>query len=136
MIGLLGLLVSACGSGTAPEPEAEGEPPPIPPRVVGEIASVHPEEGFVLIRRTGLATLPAGMAYSSVGADGRTAALRLTGERLGRFFAADIGGGDPAAGDLVVVRSLPQGSQPSLTPAPAGVPDRPMGLPEAEIRGF
>ncbi len=87
-------------------------------RVVGEIASVHPGEGFVLIRRHARAYFGEGNTLASLGPDGGTASLQLTGERLGRFLAADIREGTPAKGDLVIVRTLPEGSEAASSPVP------------------
>lgn len=72
----------------------------------------------------------------SIGTDGRTAALRLTGERLGRYIAADILNGTPVREDVVVVRRLPSESRPDETPANPVPGQRDPGLPGAEIRGF
>ena len=88
--------------------DKEGDPASL--RIVGEIASVHVEERFVLIKRYvqsggfGQETL-----IASVSAEGVTCSLVLTGERLGRYYAADIREGNPSKGDVVVVRQLPEG---------------------------
>jgi len=79
-------------------------------RVMGEIVSVHPDEKFVLVKRF----LQAGAfgqsnLIASVSPEGATSSLILTGEKLGRFYAADVQDGAPSRGDLVIVRR-PEGN--------------------------
>lgn len=127
-MGAMVLSLPSCGlfkkwfgsSGGAPvektlTPEEE-EAQKTKPQVVGQVASVHLDGGFVLIRRFGTGGLPEGYVYNSQGKDGRTAGLRPTGERLGRFYAADITGGGAEIGDLVVGRRLPEGAVAPSTP--------------------
>ena len=74
-------------------------------RVVGEIASVHPNEKFVLIKRYFQGGgFGEGTLIASVSPGGVTSSLLLTGETLGRYHAADIQEGSPSNGDVVVVR--------------------------------
>ena len=77
-----------------------------PMQVVGEIVSVHLEEGFVLVKRY----LQAGSfgksdLIAAVSPQGTASSLVLTGEKLGRFYAADVQKGQPARGDVVVIRN-------------------------------
>ena len=76
-------------------------------RVVGEVVSLHPDEGFVLIRCFGSGSLPENEALFSVDHGGQSCTLKPTGERIGRFHAADISGPVPKVGDLVIARKLP-----------------------------
>ena len=88
-------------------------------RVVGEIVSVHPAEKFVLIKRyVQGGGFGQGTLIASVSPGGVTCSLALTGERLGRYYAADIQEGRPSKGDVVVVRQLPEGAVPPVTSAP------------------
>jgi len=96
-------------------------------RVIGEVASVYLEEGFVLIRRYGGGDLPPSHVYSTVGPGGRTATLKPTGERSGRFYAADVTAGQVERGDSVVLRRLPEGSGPEMTPVQER-PKTPFGM--------
>lgn len=90
--------VAACGH----DKEAgDEEQPREPPRLVGRVASLPAEGGFVLIQSYGAWTVPEGEAVFSRGADGRTANLLPTGEHLSQFVAADIRGGQVAVGDAV-----------------------------------
>jgi hypothetical protein len=89
-------------------------------RVVGEIASVHLVEEFVLIKRyVQGGKFGQGTLIASVSPGGVTSSLALTGERLGRYYAADIQEGRPSKGDVVIVRQLPEASVAPVTSAPA-----------------
>ena len=89
-------------------------------RVVGEIASVHPNEKFVLIKRYFQGGgFGEGTLIASVSPGGVTSSLVLTGETLGRYHAADIQEGRPSNGDVVVVRQASEeGLDQPLEPAP------------------
>lgn len=74
-------------------------------RVVGEIVSVHPDEKFVLVKRfLQVGAFGQSNLIASVSPEGTTSSLILTGEKLGRLYAADIQEGKPSRGDLVVIR--------------------------------
>ena len=75
-----------------------------PMRTIGEIVSVHPDEKFVLVKRFLQAGAFGSELIASVSPEGTTSSLILTGEKLGRFYAADIQEGKPSRGDLVVIR--------------------------------
>jgi len=94
-------------------------------RVVGEIVSVHPGEQFVLVKRF-LQTEVFGKSdlIASVSPEGRTSSLALTGEKLGRFYAADIQDGQPAKGDLVVVRRTDERDPPAESPVERALIDQ------------
>lgn len=70
-------------------------------RYIGQIASVHANQGFTLIRRSPGITVSAGTILISQGLDGSAANLRVSGEMLGQMIAADIQSGSPQRGDSV-----------------------------------
>ena len=108
----------AMGKGQDEEKDQKGASASL--RVVGEIVSVHTAEKFVLIKRyVQGGGFGQGTLIASVSPGGVTCSLALTGERLGRYYAADIQEGRPSKGDVVVVRQLPEGSAPPVTSAPA-----------------
>ena len=93
--------------------------------MVGEVVSVHPKDGFVLIRKFGGGRMPVDCALTTVDETGKSVLLKPTGERIGRFYAADVAGTLPASGDLVLARRLPDsGVQVSPEGAESG-PERP-----------
>lgn len=70
-------------------------------RYIGQVASVHANQGFVLIQRGPGITVSAGSVLISQGLDGSAANLRVSGEMLGQMIAADIQSGSPQRGDCV-----------------------------------
>ena len=107
------------GSGSGSSGDATEEVTgPAASQIVGEIASVFPDEGFVLIRRYGGGKLPSDAVFNTSGEGGRTASIAPTGERSGRFYAADVTAGEPKPGDVVVARRLPEGSGAEAAPVP------------------
>jgi hypothetical protein len=94
------------------------------------VASVHAKEGFVLIEGYGEVVPAAGLLVTTRG-EGRAATLSVTGERSGRYAAADIKGGEVAVGDAAYgrpVREETTDSQaPTTTPADGGISKKPNG---------
>ena len=82
----------------------------------------------MLIRRYPHGAMGTEVLLSSHSPDGTTASLRLTGERLGRYYAADLQEGTPKKGDQVIARRLPEGSNAPSTPVPQ-VPVSPENAP-------
>lgn len=68
--------------------------------LIGSVSSVR--DGFVLLRLTSGMSPAAGSVLISQGA-GRTGSLKLSGERDGPFYAADIKSGEVKAGDAVYI---------------------------------
>ena len=89
---------------SADEAKGLGEVRAPPMRTIGEIVSVHSDEKFVLVKRFLQAGAFGSELIASVSPEGTTSSLILTGEKLGRFYAADIQEGKPSRGDLVVIR--------------------------------
>ncbi|MBB5350650.1 hypothetical protein HNR46_000878 [Haloferula luteola] len=124
-LGLLG-----CG---ASDPELE-TPSATAPKLVGKIASVHAADGFALVETYGEVALGQGLLLTTVGEGGRTAALTVSGEHLGRFAAADLRSGSVEPGDAVYGRPMLETS-PDFTPDPApaaegpAIPDFPAMMP-------
>lgn len=74
--------------------------------IVGEVTSVHPNEGFILFRRYGPGDIPFDGLLSSRSPDGiRATGLTLSPETMGRFYTADFTkeAQIPREGDLVVL---------------------------------
>lgn len=106
VVFLLIFALSSCSSFQKEEPEA---PKKSPIRILGEVTSVHPDQDFVLFKRYGPGNIPEGGFFSARSVDGRRAVgLIPTGEKLGRYYAADYtkDGELPRVGDLVVRSTL------------------------------
>ena len=71
------------------------------PELVGRVASIPSSREFVLIQSYGTWKIETGAILTTVGPEGRAANLRVTGEKLGQFAAADIQSGKLEIGDGV-----------------------------------
>jgi len=101
------LLLTSCGLFSKKEEVVEPEPSPF--QIIGEVTSVHADRKFLLFRRYGPGDLQIGDLYSARSVDGRRAVgLVPSGEKLGRFYAADYSDDTelPRVGDLVAVSKL------------------------------
>jgi hypothetical protein len=85
--------------------EDDEEEPVRGPRLVGRIASVNEQQRFVLIEGYGEWILGDDLLLSSYGGENeRAATLVVSGERMGRFAAADWKSGEVKVGDVVYAR--------------------------------
>lgn len=114
------LLIALLCLGCAGEPDEETKPGAPPPRLVGRVASVHEHDGFVLVEGYGEVTLIQGVTLLTRGGENRAGTLEVTGERQGRFVAADVKGGEVAVGDGTYIRvaETPETSSQTTTGIP------------------
>ena len=114
-------LVSACAAFKG-DPKKTGKtqdkPPPVPPKLVGWIASLPADKRFVLIQSYGEWKIETGTILTSRGNDARTANLKVSGEKLGPFAAADVQSGTAEVGDAVYSRHVPKPPDPPTTAEP------------------
>lgn len=105
------LLLISCSKEKDEEPPAikTGEEKKIIPKrnIIGRIASVSQSKEFVLIQKFGPGKLPENRIYQARGPEGRAASLRLSGERIRDFYAADIVNGTVEKGDSVIYYNTP-----------------------------
>lgn len=80
-----------------PQEKAQAEKP----RLLGRVASIPADRKFVLIQSYGSWKVETGSILTTQGPDGRAANLRVTGEKLGQYAAADIQSGTLEIGDGV-----------------------------------
>jgi hypothetical protein len=78
------------------------------PRLIGRIATIPPGKQFVLIQSYGTWNIEPGTILTTRGPESRTANLRVTGESLGQFAAADLQSGTLELGDAVYSRHKPK----------------------------
>jgi hypothetical protein len=119
----LGSLLAACSG--SKEPEEEKPASAGRAEIVGRVASISQGNSFLLIQSYGDWKVADGTILITRGAEERTANLRVTGEKLGQFAAADIQSGDVVVGDVVLLlpaRPLRPDSPPEDTEnqAPGG----------------
>lgn len=105
-VSLLVLCLALPSCGWLSDPADERPETPEGPLLVGRVASVHPGEGFVLVEGFDVVKLQEGRILTSRGQDGRNASLEVTGERSGRYTAADHKAGEVQVGDAVFARPL------------------------------
>lgn len=95
-------VVCSCGSTKPDKPKEEPKKPMVEgPKLVGRIASIPADKRFVLIQCYGKWSMESGAILTTRGPDERTANLRITGEKLGEFAAADLQSGFVEVGDAV-----------------------------------
>lgn len=78
------------------------------PKLVGRIATVPADKRFVLIQSYGRWNIQAGAILTTRGTNERTANLKVTGESLGQFAAADVQSGTVQIGDAVYSQHIPK----------------------------
>ena len=117
LLSLLCLALAGCAADKKKDPEKK--PESTAPKIVGRIATVPADKRFVLIQSYGKWEGSAGQILTTRGENDRTANLRITGESLGEFAAADIQSGEVQTGDAVYSQHKPQAPPVAI---PAEVP--------------
>ena len=118
------LLATGCGWSPFAKPaEDPAEKKPDAPKLVGRIASIPADKRFVLIQSYEAWTVETGAILTTRGPEDRTANLRVTGEKLGQFAAADLQSGTVEVGDAVYSRHVPK--PPETTPEEPSSPESP-----------
>ncbi len=126
---------ASCATSEAEKPDpklAEAkEKPETGPKLIGRVASIPPDRRFVLVQSYGKWESAAGEILTTRGPEDRTANLRVTGEALGEFAAADIQSGTLEIGDAVysrhIVKPAPNPATPPALPEAAGQASAPAG---------
>lgn len=107
----------SCASDKPAKPEDEKKSPVAEgPKLVGRIASIPADKRFVLIQSYGKWEMETGAVLTTRGPEERTANLRVTGEKLGDFAAADIQAGTLEKGDAVYSHHVPKPVLSSTAP--------------------
>ncbi len=114
LLPLLCLALAGCAADKKKEPEKK--PESTGPKLVGRIATVPADKRFVLIQSYGKWEGSAGQILTTRGESDRTANLKITGESLGEFAAADIQSGEVQTGDAVYSQHKPL-APPAAIPA-------------------
>lgn len=119
LLSAASVCLSSCATDKKAKPEEKKEekkPVVEGPKLVGRIANIPTDRRFVLIQRYGEWQTEAGAILTTRGPEERTANLRVTGEKLGEFAAADLQSGTVEKGDAVYSQHAPKPVQPALTP--------------------
>lgn len=119
------LLTSCSFFKKSPKEDEDPDKPKIEaPKLVGRVASIPHDRKFVLIQSYGPWKSDAGAILTTRGPDNRAANLRVTGEKLGDFAAADLQSGTVEIGDGVYSHHVPKPSEvPAETEAATQVSD-------------
>lgn len=109
------MAVVSCGvfKKSEPKPEPKNEPKSEAPKLVGRIASVPADKRFVLIQSYDHWNIETDTILTTRGPMERTANLRVTGESLGQFAAADLQSGIVEVGDAVYSLHVPKPAEPT-----------------------
>lgn len=102
------LLVSCSWLGIKNKKPPENAEANLAPKLVGRIASIPADKQFALIQSYEKWSIETGSILTTRGNEERTANLRVTGESMGQFAAADIQSGAVEIGDAVYSRHTPK----------------------------
>jgi hypothetical protein len=113
---LAAAVLASCSLLKKPSKDEENQDKPKvePPKLVGRVASIPHDRKFLLIQSYGPWKADVGTILTTRGPENRAANLRVTGEKLGDFAAADLQSGDVEIGDGVYAHHAPK---PPETPA-------------------
>lgn len=118
-LGVVGWLLAATSCGIFKKEKEVEEVAPTAPRLVGRVAMVNEPQRFVLVEGFGEWKLGEGLLLSSIGGQNeRAASLFVSGERMGRFTAADWKSGEVKVGDQVYARPLKVGNEAAAPTKP------------------
>ncbi len=129
---ILGLFSISC-SATKSKSQKPEPPKPIVegPKLIGRIASIPAGGRFVLIQRYDKWEVEVGKILTTRGPDQRSANLKITGESLGEFAAADVQSGLVEVGDAVY---LQHNVKPVASPASPEIPASETEKPQEDVQ--
>jgi hypothetical protein len=117
----LGFLSCGTLKSTKPEKPDTDKKPVVTegPKLVGRVATIPADRRFVLIQSYGKWEMEAGAILTTRGPDERAANLRVTGEKLGEFAAADLQSGLVEKGAAVYFQTTAKPSPTFNTTQPS-----------------
>lgn len=113
------LLVSCSWLGMEKKKPPEDVEASLAPKLVGRIASIPADKQFALIQSYEKWNTEIGTILTTRGSEERSANLRVTGESMGQFAAADIQSGTVEIGDAVYSRHVPKPTETPTKPPEA-----------------
>lgn len=131
---LAAAVLASCSLLKKPSKEEENQDKPKvePPKLVGRVASIPHDRKFLLIQSYGPWKSDAGTILTTRGPENRAANLRVTGEKLGDFAAADLQSGDVEIGDGVYVHHTPKPPEIPVEPEVAPQVPEPKKIEKTE----
>ena len=131
------LTFQSCANHKPVEVEAE-EPKEQLDKLVARVSSVNRSAEYVLIQRYGRLVIPEDSIVYTLNdstTENQASSLKITGEKLGQFIAADIVSGNPVVGDAVYLRNLEKKSvKTTLQPLEINHPGSPQVKPSEIIQ--
>jgi hypothetical protein len=109
--------LSSCADKSTPTPPPT-EKKDEDARLIGRIASIHRGDNFVLVQSYGTWNIETGTILATIGPNGRAANLKVTGEKIGQFAAADIQSGTLEIGDSVYTTLTSESIDKEKEPVP------------------
>lgn len=80
-------------------------------KLVGRVSAVYPKSQYMLIQKYRTFSTDIDAIFYSRGADGTISPVKMTEQRLGQFYVADIETGNHAINDPVFMRDLRNSSE-------------------------
>lgn len=87
------------------------EPEPKNDVLVARISSVYPKQNYMLVQKYRRINTEIDAIFYSRGTDGSVNALKMTGQKLGQFYVADLSNGNYTVNDPVFMRDLRNSSE-------------------------
>ena len=111
IITLLISLSMICNNSCTPGVQKISEPEPRIDVLVGRVASVYPQQNYMLVQKYRSFNTEIDAIFYSRATDGSVNALKMTGQKLGQFYVADLSKGNYTVNDPVFMRDLRNSSQ-------------------------
>ena len=97
------------------------KPEPKNDALVGRVASVYSKQKYMLVQKYRSFNTEIDAIFYSRGTDGSVNALKMTGQKLGQFYIADLSDGDYTVNDPVFMRDLRKSPQLDAIEATGGL---------------
>ena len=110
-IPLLISLSMICNNSCTTGAQETAEPEPKNDILVARISSVYPKQNYMLVQKYRRINTEIDAIFYSRGIDGSVNSLKMTGQKLGQFYVADLSNGNYTVNDPVFMRDLRNSSQ-------------------------
>ncbi len=87
------------------------EPEPKNDVLVARVSSVYPKQNYMLVQKYRSINTEIDAIFYSRGTDGSVNSLKMTGQKLGQFYVADLSTGNYTVNDPVFMRDLRNSTQ-------------------------
>ena len=87
------------------------EPEAVLDKLVGRVSAIYPKAHYMLIQKYRTINTDADAVFYSRSEAGVISSVRLTDQKLGQFYVADLGSGDYSINDPIFMRDLRNDSE-------------------------